>query len=401
MRSVDAEIALPAKESCKSAIANDWLDAWHVNPSLSKDYDAIDGFRGIAILMVIACHLIYINPESGPLTHFLGGVFAAGTWGVTVFFTLSGFLISHPFWKRKVQASASVIPRGYGWRRFWKIYPPLALSLLLLTPIYIARNDDLSFLSLAGQWLLGWPLLQPVSGRLNPVMWSLVVEVQFYILLPILFLCLKRLSAKRCLWVIFVGMLVVPTCVRWWHMQRGVHFALHPEIQLHFPALLDAFAFGVLIAGLDNMGKIRPSWARLGDLGCILLIGSLLTMSWLELHPIAAGEIQREALTWVVKLASGMMLCYIADPAHPRSRLLSVRWLRWCGLISYEWYLFHQPIVLWARESFGPAGGSVVKYGAIVGGSFLCGLMIAALIYRYFSLPILRYGRSRRRALSA
>src|ERR1041384_2385653 len=117
-----------------------WLDRWHVNPTLSKDYDVIDGLRGIAILMVIACHMLYTNPAAGSLTHFIGGVFAAGTWGVTLFFTISGFLISHPFWKRKVQGSPQTIPSGYGWRGFWKSYSPLALSIILLAPIYFGKT---------------------------------------------------------------------------------------------------------------------------------------------------------------------------------------------------------------------------------------------------------------------
>src|SRR5450631_2192479 len=109
-----------------------WLDVWHVNPSANKDFDLIDGLRGIAILMVLACHLIYVNPDSGPLAQFIVGVFSAGSYGVMVFFTLSGFLIAWPFWKRKVKGADTVLPPGYGWRRFWKIYPPLALSLVLL-----------------------------------------------------------------------------------------------------------------------------------------------------------------------------------------------------------------------------------------------------------------------------
>lgn len=53
-------------------------------------------------------------------------------------------------------------------------------------------------------------------------------------------------------------------------------------------------------------------------------------------------------------------------------------------------------MIVWAREVFGPAGGSVLRYIAIVGGSFLAGLIITALIYRFFSLPILQRTRLKR-----
>jgi len=397
MRIPDTTVAGAPEE--KPHARDEWHDRWHVNPTLSKDYDAIDGLRGIAILMVIACHVLYTNPAAGPLTHFIGGVFAAGTWGVTLFFTLSGFLISHPFWKRKVQGSPQTIPSGYGWRRFWKIYPPLALSIVLLTPIYFATTRDTSLFITAGQWLVGWPLIHPVSGRLNPVMWSLIVEVHFYVLLPLLFLCLKPISARKCLWIIFLVLLVVPTTFRWWKLSKGIHFELHPNIQIHFPMLMDAFAFGVLFAGLEHLRLVERNWARLGDAGCVLLLVSLFLMSWANLRPVASKELQVEVLTWGAKLASVMLLCCIADTAHPTTRLFSQPWLRWCGLISYEWYLFHQPIFYWARDLFGPAGGNVLKYLLIVGSSLLTGLVIAALVYHYFSLPILRYGRSRRGSL--
>ena len=293
-----------------------------------------------------------------------------------------------------------MVPPGYGRRRFWKIYPPLALSLLLLTPLFIVQNGDvLGYTSLAGKWLVGWPLVHPVSGRLNPVMWRLVVEVQFYILLPLLFLLLKRVSAKCSVWLIFSVLLVIPTACRWWHLAHGVKPGISPDINLYFPSLLDAFAFGVLVAGLEQLKVIKKSWARAGDVGCILLAIAMVSLSWLSLHPVSAPAIESEVLTFIVKSASALMLCYVADANHPRSRLFSARWLRWCGLISYEWYLFHQPIQSWSRLILGPANGNVLKYVLIVGGALVVGLAIGATVYRFFSLPILRYGRNRRGVL--
>jgi peptidoglycan/LPS O-acetylase OafA/YrhL len=378
-----------------SPVSGSWLDSWHVNSSTNKDYDVIDGLRGIAILMVVVSHLFYFNPMASPAVKFVGGLLSGGGWGVTIFFALSGFLISHPFWKRKVAGLDAQTPRGYGWRRFWKIYPPLALSVILLAPVYFMRTGDGSYFVLAGQWLAGWPLIHSISGRFNPAMWSLVVEVHFYVLLPLLFLGLRRLPAKACLWIITGLLLIVPTGYRWWNLSRGIYFQLHPEIQLHFPAMLDSFALGVMVAGIENLYSLPKKWARWGDHGCFLLIACMIAFSWLNLHDVFDPQIRFEVLTLLVKIAAALMLCYVADQNHPRTRLLSAPWLRWCGLISYEWYLFHQPIFFLTRQTLGPAGGNILKYALIVGGPLITGLAIGAIVYRYYSLPILRFGRNK------
>jgi peptidoglycan/LPS O-acetylase OafA/YrhL len=370
-----------------------WLDAWHVNPSVNRDYDFIDGLRGVAILMVVVGHMVYFNPRSGPAVHFIGSCFSALTDGVVLFFVLSGFLIAWPFWKMKVAGSKNTVSRGYGWRRFWKIYPPLALSIVLLTPIYIYRNADWPLLSLAAKWLVGLPFVWPVSGRLNPVMWSLVVEVQFYVLLPLLFLCLKQLSAKACLCIITLIFLVVPFLARLATRQAP---GFIPDINAHFPTGLDYFCVGIFVAGLDNMGFLKAAYSRIGVAGVLLWPPLMLLSAWIALHPESDSWARAELVRDAVKLVFGCMLLFVAAPQHPMARLLCAPWLRWCGLVSYEWYLFHQPIYMWIRESLGPAEGHLFKYAVIVGGSFLVGLAPSALIYRCFSLPILRYGRAKR-----
>ena len=385
--------------SAKSEPPAHWIDAWHTSPSQSKEYDAVDGLRGMAIILVVVSHLIYVNPSAGPLAQFLYGVANAGGFGVTIFFALSGFLISLPFWKRKLQASEHLVPPGYARRRFWKIYPPLALSVLLLTPVYLyLKGDAAAYLTVAGQWLVGWPILHPVSSRINPATWSLIVEIHFYLLIPFLFLATKRFSARQCLVVFALVLGVVPMAFRWWNLAHGVTFTLHPEIQVHFPSLLDAFAFGVLAGGLESLGLVRKTWARLGDLGVLLLAGAMLAAAWLRLHPPAfVPVVWGELLGLLVKVAAALLLTYAFDSTHPRACWFAQPWLRWCGLVSYEWYLFHQPIGFWIRDDLlGPAGGDRLKYATIVGGAFVIGLLIAALVYRYFSLPILRWGRQRR-----
>ena len=97
-----------------------WLDAWHVNPSLNRDYDFIDGLRGIAILLVLCSHGIYVNPNAGPVVKFSGAMIGAGAGGIILFFAISGFLISWPFWRHKFAKGRPVALPGYAARRFWK-----------------------------------------------------------------------------------------------------------------------------------------------------------------------------------------------------------------------------------------------------------------------------------------
>lgn len=379
-----------------SSVKHSWIDPWHVSPSLNKDYDVIDGLRGIAILLVVACHVLYHNPASGAFVTIIGGVISAGAYGVTVFFALSGFLISLPFWKRKSMGVSQLVPPGYIRRRFWKIYPPLALSLFLLTPIYFLKSGDTAYFPLALQWLAGFPLIGSISGELNPVMWSLIVEVHFYATLPLLFLISRKLDYHATLVLLFTMLLVIPFVVRGWNLSHGIQNTLHPSIQTHYPSNLDAFACGVLVGGLETIRAIRKSWVRCGDLGLLLLGCGLLSASLVDYFGVADSAVYRECIDALFKIAAGLLILYIADPGFARTRALSATGLRWLGLVSYEWYLFHQPIFRWTRQIFGGAsGGSLTKYLLIVGISIFASLALAAITYRFFSLPILRWGRGR------
>ena len=88
-----------------------------------------------------------------------------------------------------------------------------------------------------------------------------------------------------------------------------------------------------------------------------------------------------------------MSLFFVFDQNKVGARLLCMPWLRWLGMVSYEWYLLHQPLfhLLWN----GTTGGNVLKYLLITLGSAGGSLLLAAIMYRYFSLPILKWARGK------
>jgi peptidoglycan/LPS O-acetylase OafA/YrhL len=165
----------------------------------------------------------------------------------------------------------------------------------------------------------------------------------------------------------------------------GIKPTLSPKIYLPFFTGLDLFAMGVLIAGLYAMGLITKSWARIGSIGLLLIFVVL---------PVGVYT-RGEFIESIRKIVFGCTLFLVADAECLAARILCNPLLRWFGIISYEWYLFHQPIFIWFKKTFGPANGSISVYMLIVGGSFMTSLFLAALVYKYFSLPILKYGRSR------
>ena len=242
----------------------------------------------------------------------------------------------------------------------------------------------------------GWPgflFIWPVSGKLNPVMWTLVIEAQFYMTLPLVFLVLKRVPAKTCLWIIPLVFLLVPVAFR---AVTGLCAGFNPDINSHYPSALDAFCFGIFVAGLDNQGALGKRWAVLGLAGVFLWPVALLLRAGAGTHPEWHAAALDTNADWIEKIASGFLLFFVANPQHTAARLLCAPALRWCGIISYEWYLFHQPIFSWARHIVGPAGGNVALYAAVVGIPLLLSVGLSAFIYRCFSLPLLKRGRGGR-----
>jgi peptidoglycan/LPS O-acetylase OafA/YrhL len=366
-----------------------------VDPSSNREYDFIDGLRGLAILMVLVSHSIYAREHQDLVGRYLLGLAATMGRGVDLFFTLSGFLIALPFWKRKANQAAVLIPPRFGWRRFWKIYPPLALSIFLLTPCYILLYGNAPVYGHAAvQWLTGVAFFMPVSGKFNPVMWSLVVEIHFYLVLPLLFLLTKPLSAKACLWTIPLLLFIVPVSIQ---ALTGMTPTSQPEINDPFCVGLSCFCFGVAVAGIEALKLWNKSWVRIGEAGWIVVFLGLTLSAWVRMNP-SAHQVLFNLFRWTFSLGTGCLLCYAAAPENLRARWLCLPWLRWCGIVSYEWYLFHEPMLLWSRELFGPTSGSIFKYSLVLGLPLVASVVFSGLVYRLFSLPILQYGRAKKSA---
>lgn len=156
----------------------------------------IDGLRFIAIMSVVAIHIVgYWGVQAGRTYAELSlmdalvlRLLGLGLYGVHLFFMISGFVLAIPFCKAALLGGPPVNLRGYFWRRITRLEPPYVVSMLLFfffLPFFKAET-----------WATLWPHLLASLGYvhnivygegslINNAAWSLEVEIQFYLLMPL------------------------------------------------------------------------------------------------------------------------------------------------------------------------------------------------------------------------
>lgn len=372
------------------------MKQWEIKSSTGKHFDVLDGIRGVAILFVVAYHTFYVNPNSGSLIRAIGGVVETGWIGVPIFFVLSGFLISYPFLRGRATNPRFWYQSGYARRRIGKILPPFYLSIVIFTLYYYLRFSDPAYFRAAWQWAVGVPNFIQPAANFKASYWSLIVEAQFYILLPFLFFFTRGLKPKRTaiflFLLLFTGSLIARQCV--WPLapqKEQVQF-----LTSRFPGQLDYFAWGVLFSGLfvslspvrDEMRKL----SRFGYLGLILLVLSI----GLRIVCVQLLDINEHPKRWSIEffhllpaVATFFILFFVFHAGSFGSRVLGHGGLRFIGIVSYEWFLFHQPVVALFHDEIGDTRGNIVLYAAKTILPLALTFGFSVIVYRFFSLPLM------------
>jgi peptidoglycan/LPS O-acetylase OafA/YrhL len=314
--------------------------------SRSGTYPALDGLRAVAALSVVMTHIGF---QTGRTFHgSLGALLARLDFGVTIFFLLSGFLLYAPFVRGHVHVPT------YLRNRALRVLPAYWVVVLVVVPVMAA--DYLHPDELADQLFL----LQVYShNHLLPgltQMWSLCVEVTFYLALPVL-------ALVKCRRLLFAAMIV--TSILWTISTRGFD-APDPAVGgLWLPAYLDWFALGMGLAALrawhDLSGKGRLL-DQLGDAGgtCVA-IGALLL--WLTatplggprgLDPATAGQaLTKHLLYGVAALFLLLPAVFGTDGRSVVRQFLEHPLMRWLGSVSYGVFLWHLLVLHLVYEALG------------------------------------------------
>jgi peptidoglycan/LPS O-acetylase OafA/YrhL len=347
---------------------------------------AVDGLRGVAALSVLAFHCwLYARPiPSMDMTSPSGHLWIQGRLGLVLFFVLSGFLLYGPWVRAAGSQQRSPNLRRYLIRRAARILPAyyaaLAGSIVLLwgaagTPgVRLPPAGTLPLFALFAQ------NFDPSSVMtLDPPMWTLSLEVAFYLLLPAIGFAALRTGPSRWnqallpLTVIAVGLV--------WNGWLAASGALFPLDKL-LPSVLPYFGVGMLAAVLLNAG--RPPHPRR-----IMLVGAAAVLIDVALHSgVLPGSAGRLIVATVADLpAAAGFAAIMAGAATSNRRFLSSRPLVAAGAISYGLYLWNVPILLTLRSA------DVLPLSALAALPVVVGVTIGVATVSWFGVerPVLRW----------
>jgi peptidoglycan/LPS O-acetylase OafA/YrhL len=303
----------------------------------------VDGLRFLAILVVVLYHIpgnlarnIAINANSEAPAALFGGLtaplsflhsairpaYGLGVEGVLLFFSISGFILSLPFARHHLLKEQPVSMKKYFIRRITRLEPPyvIAMIALLLAGAALGRFDLAKQLPhLLASLLYVHNILYGQSSTINNAAWSLEVEVQFYIMAPLVCWLAFRKPRRGC----FLIPLAVLAC--------GVFVAAVPMKVITIAKFLHYFLAGV---GAGGIYVANPGWfaSRAGWADAVF--GGAVALAGVTAH---AGSLPRElTLPWCF---AAMLICALKGKWF--AAVLRLPLVASLGGMCYTTYLYH------------------------------------------------------------
>lgn len=315
-------------------------------------YPALDGLRGCGFLIVFLAHVGQAYKS----------FYIAGKVGVGLFFVLSAFFLTGYF-ARKMSGGVSFHDwRAYFVRRIMRLYPMYIV--VLICEMLVGRY---SFMMAISHLLL-------LDGRQH--YWTIPVEFQFYVLMPLLayglFVICKSVAARVALLIVGFAVLMII----YEPVARSVAVPYASQTNLIF--YVSSFMVGIILALVPRAMQHSHS-KLLMYISCGLI---LLSFPY-SYNAITHAKISI-SLLWIFSGYSVLWAAIVAGLLSGPSRLRSIMeipMLRYLGTISYSAYLFHILVLNGVRMMF----PDTVLVGILLSG--ICTILLASMSYKYIEKP--------------
>jgi|SRR5471032_139862 len=341
---------------------------------LQSRMQSLDGLRAISILLVVTSHA------------WLGHVIPGGL-GVTIFFFISGFIITRVL-LAEYEANGKISIQKFYFRRFFRLMPALLVYLLLALLMMSLTGQPLKLIDFAAVLFYFSNYYQVFVGFAHETLtsplritWSLAIEEHYYFVYPALFALM--VGRWRAFLAAIAACVIAVLCWRLYLVaDLGISDFTLSRIYMGTDTRVDSIFYGAGLALLcvhsrraqESLMRAGPFWA-----GMALLLSTLLVRS----------DVFRETIRYSLQGVALLLLfnrLLFVDGVF--CRLLSTPLMSYIGRISYSLYLYHWLVLglvaMWMPEYRLPA-----KWAVFLPLSFLC----AHLSYTYIEKPFLHLGR--------
>lgn len=311
--------------------------------------DSLTGIRAVAALLVVLTHAAYTTgkyPQG-----YVGLVYSRMEIGVPIFFVLSGFLLFLPWVKAAANDEPAPSLRRYAWHRVRRIMPAYVITVVAAYLVYHFRTAgpnpghtweglfrNLTFTQIYTDDYLFSFLHQGLTQ-----MWSLAVEVAFYVALPAMAYLLLVVLCRRQWrpWLLLAGLAVLAAASpAWMWLVHNTDF-LPDGAKLWLPGYVAWFVGGMVLAALQPLG------IRAYALACVplALVSYFIVSTPIAGEPTTSPAELREALfkTAFYAVIATLVVAPLALGEHKGlyARLMASRPMVFLGEISYEIFLIH------------------------------------------------------------
>lgn len=342
---------------------------------MSTNLPSLNGIRALCIVSVLGAHACRSLgfPESWiePSRYvFNGGL------GVTVFFVLSGFLITYLLARERAQAGAISLKKFYV-RRSIRILPVYFLFILLLAILDFSTGLQIGACRYATA--LTFTKNFGCGGFQEGHLWSISVEEQFYILWPAAFVFLTRKSSLRLAAILIA--IALPF---------RLYFYLYGPPQLRLTSFMtnaDALMIGSLLGLMlqEHPARMR---ALLQERRVLRrgLAAVLIYALWIAQMKFVLGYLTVPLAATLQALAAGYLIAsYAVVERGSMYRFLNLRLVNYIGVISYSIYIWQQPFF----DADNPYGYLSAPFFLVFPYNLIAALAVAVMSYHLFEAPLL------------
>jgi peptidoglycan/LPS O-acetylase OafA/YrhL len=330
------------------------IPALYQRPKDDTTYNPqLDGLRCLAIASVllwhgglrIVRHGEWVDPTGRTIKSFYAFL-PHGEIGVVLFFMISGLIISKPFLS---DSGRGVVLGKFYYRRFHRIYPPYIIALVLFSiPIFLDVFHSNHFWTISptesflASMVYAHGIVLDSPSMFIPPLWSLEVEVQFYLLFPFMIRAYRALGATRIMSTIVAMVLYVPV-VGYVHGLVGFDGRFRYGIVAHLPY----FVTGIVMADLvETYGHALRNRAARFDLvfavGIVLFV--LVGLAFNGVNAEAHRAVSYDALEAGAIVACGLVMLGAMYGGRSR-RIFANSWICLTGTMCYSIYLVHVPLM--------------------------------------------------------